>query len=122
MARILVVDDEIDACRVLEEFLTAKGYEVLSAQDGPTAIRKVEEFKPHIVFLDIIMPGVGGIEVLHEIKRLDPQVAVIMVSVVTEPEKAKRTFDLGAYDYITKPVDLDYLEKVVIVKLLDLLT
>lgn len=121
MARILVVDDEIGACQVLEEFLTMKGHDVLSAQDGPTAIKKVEEFDPHIVLLDMIMPGMEGTEVLKEIKRMDPGVAVIMVTVVTEQEKAKRTFDLGAYDYITKPVDLNYLENVLTVKLFDLL-
>jgi len=121
MGKILVVDDELEVCDLLQEFLTMKGHDVLSAQDGPTAIKKVEEFEPHIVLLDMIMPGMEGTEVLKEIKRMDPDVAVIMVTVVTEQEKAKRTFDLGAYDYITKPVDLNYLENVLTVKFLDLL-
>ncbi len=119
MGKILVVDDEIEACKVLEEFLSSKGHEVHTALDGPTAISKLEEVKPQIVFLDMIMPGMGGLEVLQELKRIDPEVTVIMVTVVTDHEQAKKTLELGAYDYITKPVDLNYLENVMMVKLLD---
>jgi DNA-binding response OmpR family regulator len=119
MAKILVVDDEIEACNVLEEFLNSKGHEVHTALDGATAISKVKEIRPHLVLLDMIMPGMGGTEVLKEIKKLDPDVGVIMVTVVTDNEEAKKTLELGAFDYITKPVDLNYLENVVMVKVLD---
>jgi DNA-binding NtrC family response regulator len=121
LKKILVVDDEIEACDVLKEFLISKGYEVDTALDGPTAIEKVKAVSPHIVLLDLIMPGMGGTEVLKEIKQIDPKIGVIMVTVVSEHEKAKETIDLGAYDYITKPVDLDYLETVLMVKILDLI-
>ena len=67
----------------------------------------------------MIMPGMGGLDVLKEIKKIDPDVTVIMVTVVTDHEQAKETLELGAYDYITKPVDLNYLENVMMVKLLD---
>ncbi len=120
MKRILVVDDEIEACKALQEFLSLKGYEVHTAMDGATAIGKVEEFRPHIVLLDLIMPGMGGMEVLKEIKKVDPSVGVIMVTVVNDHAQAKETLELGAYDYITKPVDLNYLETVLTVKILDL--
>ena len=119
MARILVVDDEIEACNVLEEFLNSKGHEVHTALDGAAAISKVKEIRPHLVLLDMIMPGMGGTEVLKEIKKLDPDVGVIMVTVVTDNEEAKKTLEFGAFDYITKPVDLNYLENVVMVKVLD---
>ncbi len=119
MGRILVVDDEVEACNALREFLTLKGYQVHTALDGLTALDAVEAFKPHIVLLDMIMPGMGGADVLKEIKRVDPTVGVIMVTVVTNQNKAKETLDLGAYDYITKPVDLNYLENVVMVKMMD---
>jgi len=121
MERILVVDDEIEACNVLKEFLGMKGYEVYTALDGPTAITKVKEVRPHIVLLDIRMPGMDGIDVLKEIKGVDPRVGVIMTTAVTDHELAKRTLELGAYDYITKPLDLDYLEVVLMVKIADLL-
>ena len=121
MKRILVVDDEVEACNALEEFLKVKGYDVWTAYNGQSALDKVKEVRPHIVLLDMIMPGIGGMEVLKEIKRLDPAIGVIMVTVVTDHDQAKKTLELGAYDYITKPVDLDYLETVVMVKILDFL-
>jgi len=121
MERILVVDDEIHACDVLEKFFNLKGYEVYTAQDGQAAINKVKEFRPHIVLLDIMMPGMGGIDVLKEIKKIDPAAGVIMVTAVADEELAKRALELGAYDYITKPVNLNYLETVVIVKIVDFL-
>jgi DNA-binding response OmpR family regulator len=121
MIKILVVDDEPEACDALKEFLSMKGYEVSTAQDGQTALRKIKEYDPQIVLLDVIMPGMNGIEVLQEIKKMDPKIGVIMVTVVTDEAQAKKTLELGAYDYITKPVDLNYLETVVLVKILDYL-
>ena len=121
MGRILVVDDEVEACNVLEEFLSSKGHEVYTALDGPTALKEVQKVKPHMVLLDMIMPGMGGVDVLKEVKRLDPHISVVMVTVVADQEQAKKTLELGAFDYITKPVDLKYLENVVMVKLLDYL-
>ncbi len=121
MERILVVDDEVEVCNVLKEFLGSKGYEVHTALDGSTAISKVKEVRPHIVLLDIIMPGMSGIDTLKGIKEVDPRVGVIMVTAVADQEVAKRAIGLGAYDYITKPMDLNYLETVVIVKIIELL-
>ncbi len=121
MERVLVVDDEIEVCNVLTEFLNLRDFEVHTAHDGPTALSKVKEIRPHIVLLDIIMPGMGGIDVLKEIKKIDPTVGVIMVTGVANHEVAKRTLELGAYDYITKPMDLNYFENVVMVMIIDLL-
>jgi DNA-binding NtrC family response regulator len=119
MGKILVVDDEIEACKALEEFLSLKGHEVHTALDGPTALAKVQEVKPDIVLLDMIMPGMEGTEVLKKIKEFDFDTSVVMVTVVAEQNKAKKTMELGAFDYITKPVDLSYLDNVLLVKLLD---
>lgn len=121
MERILVVDDEIDVCDVLKQYLSIKGFEVHTALDGSTAISKVKEIRPHIVLLDIIMPGMGGLEVLKEIKKIDPKVGVIMVTGVVDNELAKRTIELGAFDYITKPMDFEYFENVVMVMIIKLL-
>jgi DNA-binding NtrC family response regulator len=118
---VLVVDDDVTVCNVLEEFLRSRGYEVYTAVDGPVAIAQVREIRPHIVLLDIIMPGMGGMEILKEIKRVDPSVAVVIVTGVRDNELGRRALELGAYDYIIKPVDFDYLETVLKVKTIDLL-
>lgn len=118
MGRVLVVDDEIEACKALEEFLSLKGHEVYIALDGPTALAKVQEVRPDIVLLDMVMPGMEGTEVLKKIKEFDFDTSVVMVTVVAEQNRAKKTMELGAFDYITKPVDLNYLENVLMVKLL----
>jgi DNA-binding response OmpR family regulator len=119
MERILVVDDEKQVADFLGEFLGDKGYEVYTANDGLSAIQAVKAKKPHLVLLDIMMPGMGGIDVLKEIKKIDPEIGVIMTTGLKDVELAKRTLDLGAYDYITKPFNLDYLETAVMVKLID---
>ena len=121
MARILVVDDEIVICDVLKEFLTLKGHEVHTALNGQAAIAKVKMERPHIVLLDILMPGMRGLKVLKDIKRLDPRLAVIMITGVMNKDVAKKAIALGAYDYITKPVDFEYLETVLMAKIIDLL-
>ena len=121
MQRILVVDDEIEICNLLKDFLTLKGYEVYTALDGGTAITKLKQDRPHIVLLDIIMPGMGGIETLKAIKKVDPRVGVIMITAIADNELALRTLELGAYDYICKPFELTYLEDVLTAKMIDLL-
>jgi DNA-binding response OmpR family regulator len=121
MKRILVVDDEIAICNLLKDFLTAKGYEVYTALDGRTAITKLKQDRPHIVLLDIMMPGMGGIDTLKAIKKVDPRVGVIMITAIADNELALRTLELGASDYICKPFDLTYLEDVLTAKMIDLL-
>ncbi len=111
MARVLIVDDEPDAVELLQEFLTSKGYDVITAQDGEGALRKVKEERPHLILLDVRMPGMNGLEVLKRAREIDREVGVIMVTAVNEEETGRQTLDLGAFDYITKPLDLKYLER-----------
>ncbi|MHB8907554.1 MAG: response regulator [Syntrophales bacterium] len=118
MGKILVVDDEAEVVRLLKDFLTSKGYEVATALNGAEALDKVREMKPDIVLLDIIMPGIGGIDTLKEIKKIDPTIAVIMVTAVVDEELANRAVKLGAFDYITKPINIDSLETCVMVKMI----
>ena len=111
MPRVLVVDDEPDAVELLQEFLTAKGYEVCTAEDGEEALRLVKEERPHLILLDIRMPKMNGLEVLKRVREIDREVGVIMVTAVNEEETGRQALELGAFDYITKPLDLQYLER-----------
>ncbi len=111
MEKILVVDDEPEVCRMLEIFLGKKGYQVFRAFDGKTALELVKEERPHIVLLDIKMPGMDGIECLKKIVEIDKELGVIMITAVKKEETGKEALELGAYDYITKPLDLHYLEE-----------
>ncbi len=117
MIKILVVDDENETCALLERYLTKKGYQVFTALSGEDAVEIVKKEKPTIVLLDIRMPGMGGIEALKKIKAVDKEIGVIMITAVKEEETAKETLKLGAYDYITKPMDLKYLDEVLMVKI-----
>ncbi len=110
--RILVVDDEPEIRQMLAEYLQDKGFEVLEASAGREALQRISEFGPHIVLLDIAMPGMTGVETLKRIKALPQQTAVIMVSGIEDVETARQTLALGAADYVTKPVDFQYLDTV----------
>jgi len=111
MPRVLIVDDEPDAVELLQEFLTAKGYEVIAASNGEEALRKVKEDRPHLILLDVRMPKMNGLEVLKRVREIDQEVGVIMVTAVNEEETGRQALKLGAFDYITKPLDLKYLER-----------
>ena len=113
MPRVLVVDDEPEAVELLREFLAAKGYEVLTASDGEEALCKVKEERPHLILLDVRMPKMDGLEVLKQIREIDREVGIIMVTAVNEEETGRQALQMGAFDYITKPLDLKYLERVV---------
>ncbi len=110
-ARVLVVDDDPATVELLQEFLLAKGYEVLTASDGAEALRTVRAERPHLLLLDIMLPKLDGLEVLRQVKAIDPTVGVIMVTGVDEEAIGRQAMALGAFDYIVKPLDLPYLEQ-----------
>jgi len=109
--RVLVVDDDPDVVEILQAFLHAKGYEVITAGDGAEGLRRVKEERPHLILLDIQMPKMDGLEVLRRLREIDKEVGVIMVTGVNEQEIARKAMELGAFDYIVKPLDLPYLEQ-----------
>jgi two-component system response regulator HydG len=119
MKKILVVDDEKPIREMLRKFLTRKGYEVFDADNGDDAIKIVQEKAPYVVLLDIRMPKSDGLEVLKKIKAIKPEIGVIMVTAVSEIEIAEKCMEQGAFDYITKPICLEYLEECLLAKLLD---
>ncbi|MCX7927141.1 MAG: response regulator [Candidatus Omnitrophica bacterium] len=109
--KILIVDDEKAVREFLERFLRQKGFTNVScAQNGEEALLFLEQEKRDVVFLDIKMPGVNGIKILRKIKAKYPETSVIMITAYAEREIAEEALKEGAYDYITKPFNLSYLE------------
>jgi len=111
MPRVLVVDDEPVAVELLHAFLADKGLDVITACDGEEALRQVKDHRPHLILLDVRMPKLNGMEVLKRVREIDHEVGVIMVTAVNEEETGREALKMGAFDYITKPLDLQYLER-----------
>lgn len=110
-SKILVADDEPSIVETLRRFLEKKNYQVVTASDGIEALEKVKHEKPDVVLLDIEMPGKSGLEVLKELKKHHPDIGVIMVTGVKDEAVGTNALSMGAFDYIVKPFDADYLEK-----------
>ena len=94
--KILVVDDEPCVRELLAQFLTQEGYVCVAVEDGDCALKKVEAEYIPVVILDILIPGLNGITLLHEVKKRKPFTEVIMVTGVTDIAKAVEAMRLGA--------------------------
>ncbi len=101
--RILITDDSKLLRKKLRVELEKCGCEVLEAEDGKEAVMKTLQEKPDGVFLDIVMPEVGGIEALRVLKEVSPEMPVVMLSSAGTPQKLMETLKLGALDFIQKP-------------------
>ncbi len=104
---ILVVDDQFGDRETLKVILEDKGYRVATAADGAEAIKMVRERHYDIIFLDIRLPDMNGIQTFEQVKNIDPDVAVIMMTGYTEEELVKRAISTGAYTCVYKPFDMD---------------
>ena len=112
-ARILVVDDEEIVIRSCLRILEGNGYEIDVAHDGHDALRKVESNTYDVMILDIMMPNLGGMEVLRRVKETHPDIDVIMITGLSQIDTAVQAMKLGAFDYISKPFEPDELKLVV---------
>lgn len=111
MEKILVVDDEVGVRQFLKTFLEFKGYMVITATGGLEAIAAVEKHQPDLILLDIMMPGMNGLETLQRIREIDRTVGIIIVTGFSGEEIAKEAMRQVASDCVTKPFDLGYLER-----------
>jgi len=121
MVKMLVVDDEPEICDFLKNFFIEKKYDVQTATSGEEALSQVRKDKPHVMLLDIKMPGISGIDVLRQVKQIDRSIKVIMVTVIEDRNMAGLAKEFGANDYVTKPFSLGYLERDVMKKIVELL-
>ncbi len=115
--RILLVDDDPQIGNLFADFLTGRGYEVFYTHSGMQALEFVKHIRPHIVLLDVQMDEMDGLDVLEKILDIDPKVSVIMVTSHFEEEIGSEALRLGAVDYITKPVNFEYLDTSLKVKI-----
>jgi len=107
--KVLFVDDEGDFLETLMKRMKKRGVEVSGVNSGEEALELLDESRPDVVVLDLKMPGMDGIETLREIKKRYPLVEVIMLTGHANVEVAIEGMELGAFDYLMKPMDIDEL-------------
>ena len=110
---ILIVDDEENVRFFLKEVMKREGYNVTLAENGLTAIDKIKGGRYDIVLLDLRMPDINGMKVLEEIEKIDPSIIVIIITAHGTKQIAYDAIRKGAYDYFSKPVDIDELRIVI---------
>lgn len=111
--KILIIDDEVQMCDLFRKGLIKEGYEVITALSGPLGIEKVKKEHPDIIFLDLKMPEMDGIETLGYIRNVDKNVVVIILTGYPSMDTALKAYYLNIYDYMTKPLSLDTVKKVI---------
>lgn len=105
MARILVVDDAAFMRMRASKLLVEQGHEVIEAENGAEAVRKYQEEKPDLVLMDITMPVMDGLTALKEIRKIDPDAKVAMVTAMGQQSMVIEAIKSGAKDYILKPFE-----------------
>jgi two-component system alkaline phosphatase synthesis response regulator PhoP len=100
--KILVVDDEPSILNLVTSYLRAEGYEYYTASDGPSGLKAAQAYKPDLIVLDIMLPGMDGIEVLNQLRR-ESDVYVILLTAKSEETDKVIGLSVGADDYLTKP-------------------
>lgn len=111
--RILVVDDEENARIALSKILAREGYEVASAGNGYEALNYLRGKEVELIITDINMPEMNGLSFLRELSKSHPESNVIMVTAYGEVESYIEAMNLGAFEYINKPVKIDELKKII---------
>jgi two-component system, NtrC family, response regulator AtoC len=107
---VLIVDDERTLARAIKAFLTESGYEAEVAGDAEQALRLLETMRPDVVFSDVRLPGMNGIDLLRKIREFDAAIPVVIMTAHGTIEGAVEAVKLGAFDYLKKPVDLEELK------------
>ncbi|HLJ98226.1 MAG TPA: response regulator [Gemmataceae bacterium] len=105
--RVLIADDNPQGVELLEAYLSASDYEIATASDGDETLRKVKQWHPDLILLDIMMPKISGFEVCKRL-RADPatqDIAVLMITALDQPSDIERAVEAGTDDFLTKPIN-----------------
>jgi two-component system alkaline phosphatase synthesis response regulator PhoP len=105
--RILIADDDAQSAELLEAYLSGADYDLQTAADGEVTLRKVQEWKPDLILLDIMMPKVSGFEVCKRV-RSNPatsDIVILMITALDQPSDIDRAVEAGTNDFLTKPIN-----------------
>jgi DNA-binding response OmpR family regulator len=111
--KVLLVDDEAEFAATLAERLTLRGMDARVASRGEEALQLLQSDPPHLVVLDVMMPGLGGMEVLRRIKRQYPKIQVVLLTGMTAAVEVEEARRLGAFDCLMKPLRIEELIRVI---------
>jgi len=111
--KLLIVDDQNGIRALLIEVFSSEGYKTFQASNGKLALEIVRKESPDLVLLDMKIPGMDGLDILKHIKKIDPDIKVIMMTAYGELDMIKEATDLGALMHFTKPFDIDELRQAV---------
>ncbi len=112
--RILVVDDDKDVCEYLKQFLTEEGFRVKALTDSTRVVDELKKDRYHLVLLDLKMPKLSGVEVMQQIRKMDSDIIVIVLTAYPSVESAVETMKRDAFDYLQKPFKVEELREVII--------
>jgi CheY-like chemotaxis protein len=107
--KILIIDDEPEICKMVTEFLFDAGYTASFALNGPDGLAMIKKDSPSLVLLDIGMPGMDGLEVMRLIHQQYPDLPVVVLTAQSDAATVKKMGELGACEYLTKPIHLETL-------------
>jgi CheY-like chemotaxis protein len=110
---ILIVDDEPQVAEVLAKSLSRQGHRTTVAHSGEDALKQIGHATPDALFLDVSMPGINGLEVLAEVRRTRPQLAVVVITGHATPDEVEQVKRLGAVDVIPKPAALTHYHRAI---------
>lgn len=112
--RVLIVDDEEELVSALEERLNLRGFEAKGVTNGADALSYLDSTPCDAVLLDVKMPEIGGLEVIRRIKKMKPGLEVILLTGHGSAQDVEKGMELGAFDYLMKPVDIDVLVRTIL--------
>lgn len=110
---VLIVDDQIGMIETFTDILEDKGFNVSTSEDGYQAIKKVKEKPFDVIFMDIKMPGINGVQTYREIKKINPNIAVIMMTAYSVEDLIKEAIEEGAYAVVYKPFEIEKIIKII---------